>query len=95
MSYNSAVLDLTSGSPLTGGGQTWSHYSADAGAAVDTAGFITDGGKRGMKVNDLVVHRDTGTNIVTQHLVISVSSTYPGAVDLTDTTTVASGTDSD
>ena len=70
----------------------WYHSSADAGAAVDTDGFVTDGVALGMKVGDLFVHRDTGTDIVTTHVVKSVGAT---SVDLTDTTTTASGTDSD
>lgn len=73
----------------------WYHQSADAGSVVDTTGFITDGGNLGMKVGDLFVHRDTGTNIITSYTVITVSATAPGAVDLSDTTTTATGTNSD
>lgn len=73
----------------------WFHQSADSGATVDTTGFITDGGDLGMKVNDLVFHLNTSTNIVTSHVVITVSATAPGAVDLSDTTTIGSGTNSD
>lgn len=72
----------------------WYHSSADSGATVDTDAFVTDGVALGMKVGDLFVHRDTGTDIVTTHVVKSVNTTT-GTVDLTDTTTTASGTDSD
>lgn len=95
MTYTAANLNLVSSAPLAGGGQRWTHYSADAGAAVDTTGFISDAGLRGLKVNDVVEHRDTGTNIVTRHLVAAISTTYPYPADLTDTTTSVSGTNSD
>lgn len=92
MAYTGANLTLTSKGPLTGGGQDWSHFSADTGATAQAANFISDGGSRGMKVGDVVHHRNTGTNNVTTHLVLTVSATYPGAVDLTDATVEVSGT---
>jgi hypothetical protein len=86
---------MVSYGPIATGSRKWTHTSADTGATVDTTGFITDGGNRGMKVGDLVEHTNTGTNIVTLHRVMAVSATAPGAVDLSDTTTIASGTNSD
>lgn len=68
--------------PLTGAGQLWISASPDAQAVVNTSGFITNGGALGMKVGDIVQHRDTSTGIVTNHLVVSISPT--GAVDLSD-----------
>jgi hypothetical protein len=91
MAYTAANLTLNSVAPLTGGGQKWSHFSADTGATAQGAGFISNGGLYGMKVGDLVEHRNTSTNITSNHYVISVNATT-GAVDLTDATTVASGT---
>lgn len=97
MAYDSTVLGLASGGTI--GSSTmpriWTHQSADAGAAVDTTGFITDGGDRGMRVGDILLHRNTSTNIVSSHRVMTVSATAPGAVDLSDSTTVVSGTNSD
>lgn len=95
MAYTAANLSMTSVGPLTGGGQRWRHESADATAAVDTAGFITDGGSRGVKVGDIVEHRDTGTGVITSHRVVSVSATYPGAVDLGDGTVIGATTNTD
>ena len=95
MAYESTKLSLASNAPLTGNGQAWVHEGASTGAQVQVSGFITDGGSRGLKVGDVVRHRNTATNIISQHVVITVSSTYPGAVDLGDSTTVASGTNSD
>ena len=48
-------------------------------------------------VNDIVFHDDTTTDAtaITMHKVITVSSTYPGAVDLSDGTVVGSASDSD
>lgn len=79
------------------GVKLWFHTSADATAAVDASGFITNGGSLGMEVNDLVIHKDSTTDATaaTMHKVVTVSSTYPGAVDLGDGTVVASATNSD
>ena len=75
----------------------WYHESADATAAFDASGFITNGGALGMKVNDLVIHKDSTTDATaaTMHKVVTVSSTYPGAVDCGDGTVVANATNSD
>ena len=93
MAYTSANLTLVSG-PLTGAGQIWMHSSADVTTDVDAASFITDGGSRGMRVGDIVIHRDTTTAaavVVTSHVVNSVSSTYPGAVNLSVGVSIGSG----
>lgn len=79
------------------GVRIWYHTSADAAAAVDTSGFITNGGDLGMKVNDIVMHKDstsTATALST-HKVVTVSATAPGAVDLSDGTVVGSATNTD
>lgn len=79
------------------GVRIWYHTSADATAAVDASGFITNGGSLGMKVNDIVLHKDSTTDAtaLTSHKVVTVSSTYPGAVDLGDGTVIGSATNSD
>ena len=79
------------------GPRIWYHASADATAAADASGFITNGGALGMKVNDIVYHKDSTTDAtaLTMHKVVTVSSTYPGAVDLSDGTVVGSATNSD
>lgn len=94
MAYTAATLSLVSPAPLTGGAQKWVHQSADTGAQAQVSGFISDGGNRGMKVGDTVEHTNTGTNIVTLHRVMTVSATAPYPVDLSDATTIASGTNS-
>jgi hypothetical protein len=85
---------MVSAGPIAVGPRLWTHQSADAGATVDTTGFVSDGGKYGMKVGDLFQHTNTSTNIVTLHRVMTVNSTTK-AVDLSDTTTIASGTNTD
>jgi len=70
----------------------WQYNSADPTATVDGSGYITNGGDLGMKVGDLVLHRETDTDLVYSHVVKTVSSTAPGAVDLTDGTLLGSGT---
>lgn len=66
----------------------------DAVASVQVSGYITDGGKYGMKVGDRMEYTDTNLGILSFLMVETVSSTYPGAVDLSDTTTVGSTTNS-
>ena len=72
--------------------KVWVHQSADAAAAADTAGFITNGDALGMKVGDIVWHRNTATGIVTLHAVQSV--TAGGSIDLFDAgATITADTD--
>lgn len=81
---------------ITGTGtQLWSYRSTDDAATVNTAGYITNGGALGMRVGDLVSVTDTDASPVTTILmaVNSVSATYPGAVDLQDTTAATTDTD--
>lgn len=77
------------------GPRVWIYVSADASATVDASGYITNGGNLGMKVNDLVQVVDTATPLITMHQVITVSATAPGAVDLSNGTTVGLNTNSD
>lgn len=95
MTYDSSKLSCVSIAPLAVGSRQWVHESADTGAQVQVSGFITDGGDRGMKVGDILQHTNTSTKIVSRHRVMTVSSTSPGAVDLSDSTTDASGTNTD
>ena len=82
---------------LAVGPRVWYHESADALAAVNTSGFITDGGSKGLTVGDYILHRDitSTTTDSSLHHVITVSATYPGAVDLSDGTVVVDGTNTD
>lgn len=70
------------------------HESADALAAVNTSGFITDALEKGLRVGDYVLHKDTTTanGNTSLHEVLSLSSS---AADLSDGTVVCDGTDSD
>lgn len=79
------------------GPSIWHHASADAMTAADVSGFITNGGALGMKVNDIVYHKDSTTTAtaLSMHKVVTVSATYPGAVDLSDGTVVGSATNTD
>lgn len=98
MAYSvSDRFELITPAPLAAAGRTWYHESADALAAVNTSGFITDGTKKGLKVGDYVQHLDTtsATGDLSLHRVLTISSTYPGAVDLTDGTVIAEGDNAD
>ena len=93
MAYTSANLTLVSG-PLTGAGQIWMHHSADVTGDVDAAGFFSDAGSRGVRVGDLIIHRDTTTAaavVTTTHVVNTVSSTYPGAANVSVGVSVGTG----
>lgn len=75
----------------------WIYISTDGAATVDGSGYITNGGDLGMKVGDFVrvIDSDASPVIVTTHRVITVSSTAPGAVDLSNGDTSITGTNSD
>lgn len=86
---------LVSGTVGGVGSQRWSYRSTDDAATVNSAGYITNGGALGMRVGDTVVVVDTDASppVGIEMVVNSVSTTYPGAVDLQDT--VAASTDTD
>jgi hypothetical protein len=96
MSYSTSAPPILMTQPVAGI-RTWYHTSADATGDVDVSGFITNGGALGMKAGDIVYHKDSTTNAtaMTMHKVVTVSSTYPGAVDLSDGTVVGSATNTD
>lgn len=96
--YASSTLALISGGGIGGTApRIWFHTSTDAASVVDTTGYITDGGDRGMKVGDILIHVDSDATepLGSMFRVKSVSATAPGAVNLQDGTTVLSGTDTD
>jgi hypothetical protein len=78
--------------PLTSAGRLWIYRSTDPTATVDGAGYITNAGELGMKVGDVVWNMETDTDLVYSHVVKTISSTAPGAADLTDGTLIGSGT---
>ena len=94
MAYaTSDVFSLITPASLAVGPRIFFHASADALAAANGAGFITDGTAKGLRVGDYVMHRDS-TSAVTDtslHMVVTVSATYPGAVDLSDGTLICAG----
>ena len=90
MAYNGANLNLQAAGIGGTGMQEWTYISGDASATVRAASYITDGGSRGMRVGDLVKHYDTGNLLVNEYRVVTVSSTSPGAVDLSDATVIGS-----
>lgn len=96
MAYIPGNLNLLVATGIAEGPQVWTHRSVDAASVVDTSGFITDGGNRGMLVGDIVWHQDTdNTNLTSSHIVVSVSATAPGAVDLADGVSITSVTNTD
>lgn len=80
---------------LAVGPRIWYHESADTGAQAQVDGFITDGVEKGLKAGDLLYHKNTATDIVSLHLVFASTTAPTTAVDLSNATTAASGTNSD
>jgi len=94
MAYTPANLSLVAGGPLTGAGQVWIHSSADATGDVDADGFFSDAGSRGVRVGDIIYHRNTTTAaavVTTAHIVNTVSSTYPGAANVSVGVVIGTG----
>jgi len=90
MAYSINNLALVFGRIGTGP-RIWMYTEASlAAAAVDLAGYISDGGKAGMGVGDLVLHLNQATGIWSGHSVVSINATT-GAVDLSNGTTIADG----
>ena len=79
------------GSAVGGGPRIWVYSEASlAASALDASGYVSNGGKLGMKVNDLVLGMNTSTGIWSGHSVVTVSAST-GAVDLSNGTTIADG----
>lgn len=95
MAYSTSSPPNLVAGPLTGPGRLWVYTSADATATIDASGYITNGGALGMEVGDILMAYDTATPLTTMHNVISVSTTAPGAVDLSNGTTVGLNTNTD
>jgi hypothetical protein len=96
MSYSTSSPPVMVSQAINGP-RTWLYREASitAGAA-DASGYITNGGALGMKVGDVVLVQDTATPyVISSHTVVTVSSTHPGAVDLSNGVTVGGGSNSD
>ncbi len=80
MAYNSDSLHCVN--PRLGGGDdalklqsaTFHYRSVDVLATVIAAGFIDDGGDKGIKVGDLLVVLDQTTPLATTHIVSVVAA---------------------
>ncbi len=90
MSYSSDGLMRIAGG-VGSNPNIWIYTEASlAASALDAAGYISDGGKHGMKVNDLVLGINQATGIWSGHNVVTVTAST-GAVDLSNGTTIADG----
>jgi hypothetical protein len=80
------------GTGVGNGPRIWIYSEASLPASsLDASGYISDGGKLGMKAKDLVLGLNTSTGIWSGHSVVSVTAST-GAVDLSNGTTIADGT---
>ena len=92
--YDGANLSLVSQAPLAGAGQTWIYRGVTVTGDFDAAGFISDGGSRGVRVGDVIYLHDLTTAaavVVSAHLVNTVSATYPGAVNVSVGVAIGTG----
>jgi hypothetical protein len=90
MAYSQDNLFLL-GQAVGSGPRIWVYSEASlAASALDASGYISNGGKLGMKVNDLVLGMNTSTGIWSGHSAVTVNATT-GAVDLSNGTTIADG----
>lgn len=96
MSYStSAPPILLLSSPLAARGRVWWYENTDAETTVRVTGYITNGGNLGMRAGDLVIYFKTDGPNHYMFNVVTVSSTLPGAVDLSNSTALTSATNSD
>lgn len=98
MAYTSSALSLILAGGIGGvAPNIWHHSSVDAASVARVTGYITDGGSRGMKVGDIVLHTDSDASppLTSMMTVVTVSATYPGAVDLADAVTLSGAANSD
>lgn len=84
------LLMLNNGGIGSSGPRIWLYSEAIAASALDASGYISNGGKLGMRVNDLVLGVNTATGIWSGHTVMTVNATT-GAVDLSNGTTISDG----
>lgn len=79
------------------GPKTWLYRESGITADnADASGYITNGGALGMKVGDFVFVQDSATPyVISGHTVVTVSATYPGAVDLSNGITLGGGSNTD
>lgn len=99
MAYStSAPPVLVSGGGIGGTApRTWTYTSTDAATVVDASGYLTNAGDLGIKVNDIILVTDSDASpvVMTTHRVVTVSSTAPGAADLSDLGATIGSTNSD
>ena len=80
MAYDTTQLVLVTESPIVGAGQQWRYSSVDAKATVSGGGYISDGGAKGLKVGDQVIHYDTNLAVLNSFLVIAVIAVSIGVL---------------
>lgn len=91
MSYSTSNPPKLLVQSLGGSGMSmWALTGTDADTTVDGSGYITNGGNLGMKAGDIVFYTKTDASPIANFIfnVTTVSSTAPGAVDLSNATTI-------
>ncbi|MCK1400130.1 hypothetical protein IVB45_18590 [Bradyrhizobium sp. 4] len=90
MAYSKDNLFILGGG-VGGAPRVWIYSEASLPASsLDASGYISDGGKLGMRAKDLVLGLNTSTGIWSGHSVVTVNAST-GAIDLSNGTTIADG----
>jgi hypothetical protein len=84
MAYNGANLSQIAGT-LEGGFKLWVYTTSDSLSTVKGAGYISDGGNRGMEQGDLVLVINTATPA---YAIYAAGAPSSGAVTLAGTAVV-------
>lgn len=74
MAYSTSNPPICHGNALGNGARVWTYHSTDAHTAVDATDYFSNGYDLGMKVDDIVIVRDTSTPTVTLHAVSAVTA---------------------
>lgn len=92
--YDSSKLDVVF--QAMAGPRVWFYRSVDAPSLVQVSGYITDAGKRGMKVGDVVIAQDNDTSpYQTSTLVVVTVNATTGAADLSNAVSIGGASNSD
>lgn len=84
MAYDGTKLALLIEGPLTSTlpMRIWGYSDTAADATVYAAGYISDAGQHGVKVNDIVFYMKTDTNNLFVHTVTAIATTGNGGATL-------------
>lgn len=93
MAYTALNTVMIAGGLTSGVPRLWLTTSTDSTATVDTTAFISDASALGMKANDIVLHVNTTTHLVSAYGVFTVTAS--SGADLSDSVALTSTVNTD